>query len=76
MKNESELSAFLVIEYDYDTCDAIIVVVAKDENEAKKIAVKNYGMIDVDIIEEIVAKNKGYYEIGNYYDQSIDFYNI
>ena len=30
MKNESELSAFLVIEYDYDTCDAIIVVVAKD----------------------------------------------
>ena len=71
--NEEELFAFLVVEYNYDIENYIIIVVANDEDEARKIASKNYGMLEVDVIREITVETKGYYEVGYFENQDIEF---
>ena len=71
--NEEELFAFLVVEYNYDIENYIIIVVANDEDEARKIALKNYGMLEVDVIREITVETKGYYEVGYFENQDIEF---
>ena len=71
--NEEELFAFLVVEYDYDTGSDMIVVVANNEDEAKKIALKNYGMLEVDTVRKITIETKGYYIEGYFGRQDIEF---
>lgn len=71
--NEEELFAFLVVEYNYDIENYIIIVVANDEDEARKIALKNYGMLEVDVIREITVETKGYYEVGYFENQDVEF---
>ena len=71
--SEEELFAFLVVEYNYDSGNDVIVVVANDEDEARKIALKNYGMLEVDAVRKIVAETKGYYEEGYFGKQDIEF---
>ena len=71
--NEEKLFAFLVVEYNYDVGSDMIVVVANDEDEARKIALKNYGIIEVDVIRKITTETKGYYDIGYFEKQDIEF---
>ena len=74
--NEEELFAFLVVEYNYDTKDYIIVVITNNEDEARKIALKNYCMIEVDAIIEITTETKGYYDAGYFEKQDIEFNGV
>ena len=74
--NKEELFAFLVVEYEYECNDSIIVVVAKNEDEAKKIATENYGMMIVDDIKKVELKINGYYEFGSYCENGIAFVNV
>ena len=71
--NEEELFAFLVVEYNYDIENYIIIVVANDEDEAKKIALKNYGLLEVDTVRKITIETKGYYIEGYFGRQDIEF---
>lgn len=74
--NEEELFAFLVIEYNYDSGNDMLVVVANNEDEARKIALKNYGMLEVDDIRKIITETKGYYEESYFEKQEIVFNNV
>lgn len=74
--NEEELFAFLVIEYNYDFGNDMTVVVANNEDEARKIALKNYGMLEVDVIRKITAETKGYYEEVYFGEQDIGFNRV
>lgn len=74
--NEEELFAFLVIEYNYDAGNDMLVVVANNEDEARKIALKNYGMLEVDDIRKITTETKGYYEESYFEKQEIVFNNV
>ena len=71
--SDEELFAFLVIEYNYDTANYMIVVIANNEDKARKIALKNYGMLEVDAIRKITIETKGYYEAGYFEKQDIEF---
>ena len=71
--NDEELFAFLVVEYNYDSGSDMIVIVANDEDEARKIALENYGMLEVDVIRKITAETKGYYEEVYFGKQDIGF---
>lgn len=71
--NKKELFAFFVIEYNYDIENYMIVIIANDEDEARKIALKNYGMLEVDAIRKITTETKGYYELGHFEKQDVEF---